>query len=79
MSESDCKIGERAIVFDLNKITVREWRAFLKDIEAEVEDALIERAADLEAGTLAGLGLDDWNIITRAFYAKIKAERESKN
>jgi hypothetical protein len=40
---------------------------------------LIERAADLEAGTLAGLGLDDWNIITRAFYAKIKAERESKN
>jgi hypothetical protein len=75
----DCTAGERVITFDLNKITVKEWRAFLGDITVEIEDSLIERAAGLEPGALSEMGLEDWNTVTRAFYAKIKAEREAKN
>jgi hypothetical protein len=78
MSEKkpDCVLTDgREFRFDLNRMTVREWRLFLSESTAEAEDALIEKCAGLEPGALEALGYDDWMIVTSAFYKRIKDAR----
>jgi hypothetical protein len=64
------------IGFDLNLMTVREWRTFLDQVSAETEDALIERCAGLEAGAVGELGYDDWQTLTKAFYQRIRGAKD---
>jgi hypothetical protein len=72
----DCTLSDgRAVAFDLNRMTVREWRTFLGETSAEAEDGLIERCADLPAGTIEALGFNDWTAITGAFYKRVKEAR----
>jgi len=69
----------REINFDLNAITVGEWRAFVDNITAEAEDVLIEKCADLEKGLVIGLGYGDWQKLTKAFYAQIREPLTNPN
>jgi hypothetical protein len=62
----------RAITFDLNKMTVKEWRTFIDQITVEAEDELVERCAGVEPGTIGGLGYEDWRAFTKAFYHRIR-------
>lgn len=62
----------REITFDLNKMTVKEWRNFIDEITVEVEDALIERCAGVEPGTIGELGYGEWRAFSKAFYKRIR-------
>jgi hypothetical protein len=69
----------REITFDLNKITVSEWRAFVENIQAEVEDDLIERCGALEKGEIAKMGMGDYRLIGKVFYRRIREPLEDPN
>jgi hypothetical protein len=74
--KADCTLSDgQEVRFDLNRMTVREWRTFLGETTAEAEDALIERCAGLTAGAVEALGYDDWMTLTSAFYKRIKEAR----
>ena len=62
----------REITFDLNKMTVKEWRLFIDNITVEVEDALIERCAGVEPGSIGELGYEEWRAFSKAFYKRIR-------
>jgi hypothetical protein len=62
----------RAITFDLNKMTVKEWRAFIDEITVDTEDELMERCAGVETGTIAALGYEDWRLFAKAFYKRVR-------
>lgn len=61
-----------AVTFDLNKMTVKEWRSFIDEVTVEAEDELMERCAGIEPGTIAGLGYEDWRKFAKAFYNCIR-------
>ena len=62
----------REIVFDLDKVTVSEWRAFVKEVTVENEDSIIERCADLEPGSIDKMGMGTWRALSKAFYNRIR-------
>jgi hypothetical protein len=62
----------REFNFDLNKMSVKEWRAFVEEITVESEDELVERCAGAETGMIATLGYEDWRAFTKAFYRRIR-------
>jgi hypothetical protein len=78
---ADCTLSDgREVTFDLNRMTVREWRGFLDNVTPEIEDSLIERCAGFGPGEIGELGVDDWKALSSAFYKRISDPRaDAKN
>lgn len=65
--------GGREVTFDLNRITVAEWRAlFDADQSAEDGDATLAKAAGLTAEEIAVMGFSDYRRLTKAFFEAAK-------
>ena len=69
---ADCVLSDgREVTFDLNQMTVDEWRAFFDKITPEGEDSPIESCAGFEPGSIRKMGIDNWKAITAAFYKRM--------
>lgn len=70
----------REITLDLSLLTVGEWRAMLsRDQAAEEEDAILERIAGLEAGSIVKLPYPDWRRLAMRFYQKAREPLSDPN
>lgn len=66
----------RELSFDMDQVTVAEWRKFFEEVNVDVEDAIIERCSGLEPGELAKLGLGSYRKLTKAFYKRVKRDAD---
>jgi hypothetical protein len=64
----------RQVVIDLNRVSMREFRALLdKDQKMEEGDATLAKAVGMAPEELLGLGHTDYRLLVAAFF---KAARE---
>jgi hypothetical protein len=70
----------REIFFDLNRITVREWRSLFKeDQPTDEEDAILAKAAGIEPAEIEKLGHTDWRRFAGAFFKRAGDPLEDPN
>ena len=63
----------REITFDLNKISIKEYRALFKPEQPDTEEyKLLARVSGLTADEVGNLGYDDWRRFARAFFEKAR-------
>ena len=63
----------REIVLDLNKISIKEYRAlFDPDQPEEEEYAILAKVCNLKPENISALGYDDWRKLIRAFFDKAR-------
>jgi hypothetical protein len=61
----------REITFDLDVISVKEWRALLNPSQPDAEeDATIAKVAGLKAEDIESLSYREWRRLAKAFFAK---------
>ena len=63
----------REITFDLNKITLREFRALVDPARPDEEgDELLGRCAGLDKDEIANLPYPEYRRLTKAFFARAR-------
>ena len=63
----------REITFDLNKISIKEYRAlFTVEQPDDEEYATLAKAAGIKTEEVATLGFEDWRRFGAAFFAKAR-------
>ena len=69
---SDITLSDgREITFDLNKITIKEYRALFRVEQPDEEEyASLAKVSGLTAEEVANLGFKDWRRFARAFFEK---------
>lgn len=78
MADITLKDG-REITFDLDKITIKEYRALFETSQDEEDYATIAKASGLNPDDVAGLSYSDWRRLTRAFFKKAAEPLEDPN
>lgn len=70
----------REIRIDLNKITIREFRALLQSGQADAEEyATIGKAVGMSADEVAELSYPDYKRLTRAWFDKARKPLDDPN
>ncbi len=70
----------REIVFDLLKVSQKEYRALFSNEQPDVEgDAIIGRACGLSAEEVADLPQPDYRRLVRAFFKKASEPLDDPN
>jgi hypothetical protein len=63
----------REITFDLNKISIREYRALFKTTQPDDEEyASLAKVCGLKPDDVASLGYVDWRKLCLAFFNKAR-------
>ena len=63
----------REIVFDLNRISIREYRALFDREQSEGDEyATLAKAAGMTADEVGALGYEDWRRFGQAFFKKAR-------
>ena len=63
----------REITFDLNKISIKEYRALFCPEQPDAEEyEFLARVSGLSADEVGSLGFDDWRRFARAFFEKAR-------
>ena len=63
----------REITFNLNKVTIKEYRALFDVAQPDQEEyAILAKASGLTAEAVGNLGFDDWRLFATAFFEKAR-------
>lgn len=61
----------REVFFDIDAITIKEYRALLKPTQTDEEEtATLAKVSGLKPEDIDGFKLGEWKRFTRAFFAK---------
>lgn len=61
----------REITFDLNKVTIREYRALFNAQQPDEDEyATLAKAAGMKPEAVSALGFEDWRQFGKAFFRK---------
>jgi hypothetical protein len=61
------------IVFDLDRITIKEYRTLFEDRQTdEAGDAIIAKCTGLTVDQVQSLGQNEWRRLVKAFFAKAR-------
>lgn len=69
----------KEINFDLDKITIKEYRGLFETSQDEEDYSTIAKASGLKPEEIAGLSYNDWRRLTRAFFKKASEPLEDPN
>ena len=69
----------RELNFDLNRVTIKEYRELFKSEDPNAEDQVYAKAAGVDVEELQTLGVEDYRRMVKAFFDKARQPLNDPN